>query len=262
MLHRIYKVTFALGISLLAFASQAQGQPQGNVKLVKEYWCQKVVGMYNPVPTGELVLFPTKECGGGFMNFFQPMAHKVTLQIKTTGQDAGRPGGYYVGLVQGHYLIGGFSALPVQTWNATRLGETRMQINMGGSGLWMDYIGGLMEPAWEQRPIADQATFVLVDRQDICSVTNPGPREDGLPSTVNYQLYAGYGVVTPMEEQQAQIMAQNADPRKPRPSDDPVYMHRTYAQRDMKQNDKFWKVTDFECPSPDLWRPSSDIAGG
>lgn len=258
MLHRIYKVTLALGISLLAFASQAQSH--SNVKLVKEYWCQKV-SPFAQVPYGERVLFPTKECGGEFLSFFQPMTHKVTLQIRTSAQDAGKPGGYYIGLVQGYYLIGGFSSVPVQNWNATRAGEKRMQVNMGGTGLWMDYIGGLMEPAWEQRPIGEQATFVLVDGQDICAVSNPGPREDGLPSSVNYELYAGYGVVSSMEEQQAQIMAQNADPKTPRASDDPVYMHRTYAQRDMKHNEKFWKVTDIECPSPDLWRPSP-IEGG
>lgn len=259
MLHRIYKVTLALGISLLAFA--AQSQSQSNVKLVKEYWCEKMVGMYHQVGTGERKLFPTKECGGTFLNFFQPVAHKVTLQIRTSGNDAGMPGGYYIGLVQGYYLIGGFSALPVQNWNATRAGEKRMQFSLGGTGLWMDYIGGLMEPAWEQRPIGDQATFVLVDGQDICSLSSPRVSEDGIPATDNYELYAGYGVVSAMEEQQAQIMAQNADPKKPRPSDDPVYMHRTYAQRDMKHNEKFWKVTDVTCPSTDLWRPSP-VEGG
>jgi hypothetical protein len=58
-----------------------------------------------------------------------------------------------------------------------------------------------------------------------------------------------------MEEQQAQIMAQNADPKKPRASDDPVYMHRTYAQRDMKHSEKFWKVTEVKCPSTELYVP-------
>lgn len=260
MLHRIFKVTLALGISLLAFTSQAQSQ--SNVTLVKEYWCEKMVGIYHRFGSGERKLFPTRDCGGGFMNFFQPIAHKVTLQIRTTGDDAGMPGSYYIGLVQGYYLVGGFSSVPVQNWNATRNGETRMQVNMGGTGLWMDYIGGLMEPAWEQRPLGNQATFVLVDGQDLCAVATRPPNDDGTQDIDTYQLYAGYGVVTPMEEQQAQIMAQNADPKKPRPSDDPVYMHRTYAQRDMKQHDKFWKVTEITCPSNDLWTPPSQFDGG
>lgn len=255
MLHRIYKVTLALGISLFAMASNAQSQ--SNVTLVKEYWCEKMLGMYHQVGSGERKLFPTRECGGGRLNFFQPVAHKVTLQIRTSGNDAGMPGGYYIGLVQGYYLVGGFSSVPVQNWNSTRAGETRMQINMGGTGLWMDYIGGLMEPAWEQRPLGNQATFVLVDGQDLCAVATRPRTDDGIQPVETYQLYAGYGVVTPMEEQQAQIMAANADPKKPRPSDDPMYMHRTYAQRDMKHNEKFWKVTDVTCPSNDLWVPDS-----
>lgn len=245
MLNKIYKVTLALGFALLAVASHAQSQ--GNVTLVKEYWCEK---SFNPRPSApaERFLNKTTDCG----LFANPVAHKVTLQIRTSGQDAGMPGGYYIGMVQGYYLVGGFSSLPVQNWNSTRAGETRMQFNMGGNGLWMDYIGGLMEPAWEQRPLGSQATFVLVDGQDICAIAKKANSES---NTSTFELFAGYGVVTPMEEQQAQIMAQNADPKKPRASDDPVYMHRTYAQRDMKHSEKFWKVTEIKCPSTELYVP-------
>lgn len=183
--------------SLIAFAACANSA-HADAKAKLEYFCKPE----NTPP------YWTTQCDGSVS------AHRVTVSITPDGDDAGRPGSYYIGLRSNGNIKRLFSG-----------------------GQWVGTNGGLFPAAaTTQNMGSSPAAFVVVNDVMICAMAGTGSLE----------LWAGYGVL----DREKEAMVEHYH-RVTNPNHTPEYMRQVYIQNDMTRGKKGWNVLQFEC-QPDL----------
>ena len=157
-------------------------------------------------------------CSGGNLSFSNecgpkqaPVGERVTVSIQASSVDAGRPGSYFIGARRNGQATAFYAA----------------------SGQWLAWLGGLYEPASTDAVITTSTrSFVVVDKQFLCSLTGPGQIE----------LWAGYGVL----DRQSELLVANYHPEA-NPHIPAAHLRKFYTQTDMTKNGKFWNVLNVSC---------------
>lgn len=183
-----FSALIPIAMGLVASAAHAQAESKVS------YFCE----YENQAPIW------TNECTGAVL------AHRITVSIRPSAADAGRPGSYYIGMRSNGDIKGIFS-----------------------DGKWVAMQGGMFPPAGSTASMSSgPVSFQVLNNVHICQLAGAGDLE----------LWAGYGVLDVESERKVEFFHKSANPNHT-----PEYMRQVYIQNDLQRGEKGWNVLKFNC---------------
>ena len=144
----------------------------------------------------------------------------VTVQINVPPGDAGKPGAFFIGA----------RATTGAPGDITNLNYNTQGLWLFTPGGWVAFNGGTYTPVEYFARLPNGRQYVVVEQQDLCQLVRDK----------NMELWAGYGVLQPDQEQAIDTYFAVKAPRIP-----PEHLRAVYVYNDMKDAKKYWNVLNM-----------------